>query len=137
MRVCLDASAVVDWILPQGAYGVRPLDRFLKAAEEVLAPPLVFAESTSVIRRLAHSGVLTDAEAERSVLDAFNMQIVVVHNPDIYLRALRVATVLGHAKAYDTQYIAVAEATGATLLTSDGGMHANATRLGIPCELLK
>ncbi len=43
---------------------------------------------------------------------------------------------LGHAKAYDVQYLAVAEMENATLVTVDGGMYENSRVLGIAARLL-
>jgi len=54
----------------------------------------------------------------------------------VYLRALEFARLLGQAKAFDVQYVAVADVQRATLVTADSGMHHAALRLGISAKLL-
>ena len=137
MRICLDASVVVDWVLPQGLQGERPLDGLLTQADETLAPALLYAESTSTIRRLVYLRALTDEQGTGSINRIWSLPVTPVHSEELYLGALRLADRLGHGKAYDTQYIAVAESAGATLITADRGMHTNAQRLGIESVLLE
>jgi predicted nucleic acid-binding protein len=137
MQICLDASAVIDWVLPQGTSQPRALDRFLLSATDVFAPPLIFAEFTATIRRLVHTNSLTAEQGAGFLQDLFALPIILLHNLDLYRRAFSLAGRLGHARAYDTQYLAAAQVTGAILLTADGGMHANANRLGISAQLVK
>ncbi len=138
MPHCVDASFVVNLLLP------LPNSPLIEATwvniigdgSSLLAPPLLFAETTSVIRRHAHLRQISDGEASAAIGRLFRLSITAVHHPAVYLRALEMATQLGHGKAYDVQYMAVAEIEGAELVTCDRGMHVNGNSLGIRSRLL-
>ncbi len=138
MPFCLDASVVLNWLLPQRQ--TQAVQEFivdcLRKGERLVAPPLLFSESTSVLRRYVHGGVLLHDEAAAALSDLLALPLATVHQPLVYFRALEFARLLGHAKAYDVQYVAVADVQRATLVTADSGMYHGALRLGVSANLL-
>ena len=138
MAYCLDASVVLNWLLPQRS--TQAVHEFivdcLRKRERLLAPPLLFSESTSVLRRYVYNGALLNDEAAAALRDLLALPLSTVHQPQVYLSALRLAQILGHAKAYDVQYVAVADNQQATLATCDRGMYQSALSLGISAQLL-
>lgn len=56
--------------------------------------------------------------------------------PMQFERALDLAGRFQHKKAYDMQYLAVAEMTDSELVTMDRGMRHAATQLGVPVRFL-
>lgn len=138
MAYCLDASVVLNWLLPQRS--TQAVHEFivdcLRKRERLLAPPLLFSESTSVLRRYVYNGALLNDEAAAALRDLLALPLSTVHQPQVYLSALRLAQILGHAKAYDVQYVAVADNQQATLATCDSGMYHSALRLGVSAQLL-
>lgn len=138
MPFCLDASVVLNWLLPQRQ--TQAVQEFfidcLRKRGRLIAPPLLFSESTSVLRRYVHAGTLLHEEAAAALSDLLALPLATIHQPRVYLRALEFARLLGHAKAYDVQYVAVADVQRATLVTADSGMYHAALQMGISANLL-
>ncbi len=139
MTFCVDASVVIPLLLPLPSS--REVRRFwiesLESAARLVAPPLLFAETTSVVRRYVYLGAVLHGEALAALGGLFTLSISPIYRQDVYLRALELARRLGHAKAYDVQYLAVAELEGAPLVTLDRGMYEGSRSLGVPARLLK
>jgi predicted nucleic acid-binding protein len=135
---CIDASAVLAWLIPQRS--TSEVRRFwaeaLEGDQRLVAPYLLFAETTSVLRRYVHQGVILPEEAAAALRGFLRVPISATHSGDIYLRALELAGALGQAKAYDVQYLAVAESQDATVVTLDQGMYKSSRRIGIPARLM-
>ncbi len=138
MTFCIDTSAVIPLLLPLPASeAVRPFwADALEDAGPLLAPPLLFAETTSVLRRYVHLGGVLHEEAEAALGSFLRLPISVVHTPEVYLCALDLARRLGHAKAYDVQYLAVAQIQDCPVVTVDRGLHESARTLGIASRLI-
>ena len=70
MPVCVDASAVLAWLLPyaRSDHVRRSWLHLLASGEQLLAPPLLLAECTSVIRGASFNDVLTSAQAAQAQL---------------------------------------------------------------------
>ncbi len=101
-----------------------------------MAPPLLYAETTAVLRRYVHLDRIEHQEAIAALRDLFALPLTVIHNPDLYLRALELARRLGQPKAYDVQYLAVAQLEDSTLVTLDRDLYRNALTLGVDAQLL-
>jgi predicted nucleic acid-binding protein len=138
MALCLDASVVVPALLPRPSSPVAAefVRERASQGERFVAPPLVFAESTSVLRRYVHFGEIEHQEAVVALGDLVAMPITIVHDPEMYLRALELARRLGQPKAYDVQYLAVAELQDCPVVTLDRGLYESARSLGIAAHLL-
>ena len=133
MALCLDASAAVAILLPHPDRQ-RVRDALLENApegSEIVAPPLLFAEVTSVLRRHVYRQAITQDEAVIALRDLFSLPVRAVDEPSVYLLALELARRLGHARAYDVQYLAVAQMEHCAVLTLDRGMYEGARVLGI------
>ena len=138
MTLCIDASAVLSWLVPQQSSPA--VSRFwvdtLEGGDRLVAPPLVFAETTSVLRRYVHRGVILHEEAVAALRELLELPLSSVHDRGIYLRALEFAHRLGEPKAYDVQYLAVAELQDCPVVTLDRGLYKSARALGIAAHLL-
>lgn len=94
-----------------------------------VGPPLLWSEVTSVLRRAAWRGVITDVTASAS-LDTFLSSAVESLVPgDLYPAATRIAASLGWAKTYDAEYLALAQILEASLLTRDARLKRGAAHL--------
>lgn len=82
----------------------------------MLAPHLIDLEVAQVLRRFATLGLIDDARAELAFAD-FAALGLRRHAHDILLP--RVWELRANAAAYDAVYLALAEATGAPLVTTD------------------
>ena len=138
MAICLDASVVVAALLPRPPSPAA--SRFLKdrvdERERLVAPPLLLAETTSVLRRHVHLGAIQHGEAIAALQDILALPIEILGPPRLYLMSLELAQRLGHARAYDVQYLAVAEYQGCPVVTLDQGLYESARTLGIAARLL-
>ena len=138
MPVCVDASALLAWLLPyeQSAHVRRSWLHLLASGEQLVAPPLLLAECTSVIREASFDDILTSAQAAQAVDALVELPVTLVMDRFLYIRALDLAERFQLRRAYDTQYLAAAEIEKCGLLTVDRSLYQQALKLGIKAELL-
>ena len=135
---CVDASAVVAWLLHAQVTG--PIEDFWTGlrdgVDEVLGPQLLYPECTSVIREQVGKGEISHEYAMRLADQLFALPIRISRTTVQFTRALELADRFQRKKAYDMQYLAVAQLHDAELLTLDRGLFDAASRLGVPARLL-
>jgi predicted nucleic acid-binding protein len=138
LAICLDTSAALRWLVPHpsSAAAAAVLGPAFARGELVIAPPLLYAEATSVLRQLVFKNELLQDEARDALHDLLALPIRIMTGNLIYVRALDLAGRFQQRRAYDTQFIAVAEDQGATLVTADGPMFTHSQTLGVPARLL-
>ncbi len=113
--IVLDASAAVDLLLGRRASGsVRA--RIASARRGLLAPHLIDLEVAQVLRRYEALGALDAARAALALAD-FAALGLRRHAHDVLVP--RIWELRHNATAYDAAYLALAEATGAPLVTTD------------------
>lgn len=113
-RVVCDASALVALLLDGGADGRWVADTL--AGAELAAPSLVPFESANIIRRHELAGLVSRDQAAQAHADLLDLAIE--HWPYEIL-ARRVWELRHNLSTYDASYVALAELTGATLVTLD------------------
>jgi predicted nucleic acid-binding protein len=113
--IVLDASVVVD-LLVKPAADTSGLRARIRAAGIVYAPHLMDAEVTNTLRRHLLRGWIDEISARRAIRRLAGMQVRWRPHRALLGRALALRDQL---TAYDAMYVAMAEATGATLLTRD------------------
>lgn len=113
-RVVCDASALVALLLDGGADGRWVADTL--AGAELAAPSLVSFESANIIRRHELAGLVSRDQAAQAHADLLDLAIE--HWPHEIL-ARRVWELRHNLSTYDASYVALAELTGATLVTLD------------------
>ena len=92
---------------------------FSQGTDEFIAPPLLYPETISVIRRLAHSGHLSGNEAREIVQDFLALDITTPVPSGLYQQAYELAERYQHPRAYDACYLAQANLLSCDLLTLD------------------
>ena len=113
--IVLDASAVVD-LLIKPATETTALRASIRAASVVYAPRLMDAEVANALRRHLLRGRIDQISARRALRILAAMRVTWWPHGSLLGRALALRDQLA---AYDAIYVAMAEVTGATLLTRD------------------
>jgi predicted nucleic acid-binding protein len=113
--IVLDASVVVDLLIKPAAH-TSELRARIRAAGIVYAPHLMDAEVTNTLRRHLLRGWIDQVSARRAIRRLASMQVRWRPHRPLLGRALALRDQLS---AYDAIYVAVAEVTGATLVTRD------------------
>jgi predicted nucleic acid-binding protein len=119
MKVCVDASLIVKCLLYEP--GTAEANAWLKAhgEDEMVAPWFLPAEVASVLRRKAHQGEITDAEAREALRLLDLLDIWLVSDPVLIRTAYELASSLGQTSVYDFLYLALAEREQCDLWTAD------------------
>lgn len=129
MRVVVDASVAVKWVLPDPAveldadHAAALLTRIRSGEVMPLQPPHWLAEVAAVITRL-HPEV---AQAAIELLDA--LELPAVDEVEIFTRASGIAQ-QRRCHVFDTLYHAAAIERDATLITADDVYYRRAGNLG-------
>jgi predicted nucleic acid-binding protein len=113
--IVLDTSAAVDLLIKPAAETVTLRAR-LRDASTVYAPHLMDAEVANTLRRHLLRGRIDQVAARRALRRLAAMRLTWRPHRPLLGRALALGDQLS---AYDAIYVAMAEATGATLLTRD------------------
>ena len=121
-RLVIDASLAVWAVVP----AIAPFDTLAlirgwrEENVQLLSPSLFLSESTSAIRRLVYSGLISAEEGTNALTDLLDLAVDIIHENDEHCKAaFRWAELLDQAKAYDGFYLAVAEESGIELWTAD------------------
>ena len=113
-RVVCDASALVALLLDGGPDGYW-VSRALSGAD-LLAPSLVGFEAANVIRRHELAGQVSTDQAAQAHADLLDLAI---ESWPYEVLAPRAWQLRQNLSVYDASYVALAELTGATLVTLD------------------
>jgi predicted nucleic acid-binding protein len=113
--IILDASAVVD-LLVEPAAQTGALRARLRTASLVYAPHLMDAEVANALRRQVLRGRIDQLTARRAIRRLAVLRVKLRPHQPLLGRAFALRDQLS---TYDAIYVAMAEATGATLVTRD------------------
>lgn len=119
--VCVDASVILDLLLPtaRSAHVDAIWQGWAGEGIELIAPPLVFYETTSVLREWVYRGAVTLAFGTAAFERFFQIDLRIVTYSDLHIRAWQFATELNLPKAYDAHYLAAASQEGCEFWTTD------------------
>jgi predicted nucleic acid-binding protein len=133
MSAVIDANLIAALVLPlpYSDQATQKVITWKQAGLELLAPVLLEYEIAAVLRKAVVAQWLTTdlaLEAIGKVL-ALNIQCL-APTAHLHERALRWAERLGHSKAYDAHYLALAEQEGSELWTADRRLANGAQQAG-------
>jgi predicted nucleic acid-binding protein len=122
MSAVIDANLIAALVLPlpYSNQATQKIIAWKRAGLELLAPVLLEYEIAAILRKAVVAQWLTTdlaVEAMDEVL-ALNVRCL-APTAHLHERALRWADRLGHAKAYDAHYVALAEQEGTEMWTAD------------------
>jgi predicted nucleic acid-binding protein len=111
----IDASALLEFLL-QTPLGARVEARIFRDGDELHTPHLADVEVVQALRRLVRMGQVSAARAAEAIADLTDLDLHRHAHLDSLGRAWRLRD---NVTAYDAMYVALAEATGAPLVTCD------------------
>ena len=129
--IVLDASAALE-VLLRGPLAPAVAARLLTPGESVHAPHLIDLEITQGLRRHAMAGIMT---AERGALALETWRALPLRRWGHEALLKRAWALRATLTAYDAAYVALAEALGAVLVTTDAKL-ARAPGHGARVELV-
>jgi predicted nucleic acid-binding protein len=122
----LDASAAVRTVMdPKAVFRTT-----LHSADLVIAPELIVAEVCSAFRKYVRARVMSRAQGEESIERALALVDKMQPLYDLVPGVLALAW-NNDSSVYDLFYLALAQRTGATLLTADLALRRAALAIGI------
>jgi len=136
-RYVIDTNVFIRRVVPPIINSVDEFFEGMSTDDELFAPQMLLPEYTSVLREQVHLRQVRDEVARRALDEVLAMPIRTIVNPEQFSRSFDLATQFQHQKAYDMQFLAVAEAEGATIVTSDRGMRHAAQAVGVPVRFLQ
>ena len=114
--IVLDASAVVDLILALPPHADEIGDRVRREASTLLTLHLLDAEVGQVLRRYVRRGAIRPMRAIEAIDDLGSLPLQRYGHLPLLERAFALRD---NATIYDALYVALAEGTGAALVTCD------------------
>ena len=121
LRVCVDASVAVKWVLPE-EHSREALSFYEDAAAsqtEVIAPPHLPVEVANAVWRKVARELITFEEALEALSTFGRFRVGLMIPPDLLVEAVRLAQDAKRPTVYDTTYVALAQLTGCELWTAD------------------
>jgi predicted nucleic acid-binding protein len=98
---------------------------------ELVAPQLMFVEASSVLHEMAWREEITKMRAKTMLARLLKAPVKIDTTANLIEAAWRVADDLGWAKAYDAQYVALAQILGCRLVSVDERLLRGVARLGV------
>lgn len=121
MKVCVDASLVVKWLVPEeGSDEALSLHRtWVKKDVALVAPSLLDYEVGTVLRQKVVRGALR-SEDLFPVIDYYRrLNILLLHVTDFVSQAVAIAAFLQQASVYDVAYLLTARQQKSDYVTAD------------------
>ena len=135
MSVVVDANLIAALVLPL-PYSDPATERMIawkRAGVVLLAPVLLEYEIAAILRKAVVARWLTTDVAVEAMGKTLALGIrCLTPTATLHEHALRWAHRLGHSKAYDAQYLAVAEQEGIEFWTADRRLVEGARQAGAP-----
>jgi len=122
MSAVIDANLIAALVLPlpYSDQATLKIMAWKRAGVELFAPILLEYEIAAILRKAVVAQWLTTDLAVEAIGKVLTLNIrCLAPTAHLHERALRWADRLGHSKAYDSHYLALAEQEGIDLWTAD------------------
>ena len=121
VAVCVDASLVLAWLLPEqlsgAAFSLKQL--WDEEGAELIAPSLVQMEVPSSLRQAVYRGRITLDEGDEALKAFLEMDIRIRHPEGLLGRTWELGKAVNAPRLYALYYLALAEMEGCELWTAD------------------
>jgi predicted nucleic acid-binding protein len=121
MKVCVDSSLVLSWLLPTGeSSGASILyQKWEKEGTEVWAPSFLTEEVISILREQVFRGRLTPEEGEKAFSLFSSIGIELYDTPELWKRSWELSRELNLPRVREVAYFALAEVLECELWVED------------------
>ena len=120
-KVCVDASLVIAWLLPEElsdkAFALKT--RWDAQGVVLVAPSLLASEVPSTLRQAVYRGRIPIGEAEEAFAAFLEMPIRVTQPENLLSRAWDIGKAVNAPRLYDAFYVGLADIEGCELWTAD------------------
>jgi predicted nucleic acid-binding protein len=119
--ICVDASLVLSWLLPEDLSGqaFRLRSVWDAAQEPLVAPPLIREEVPSSLRTATYRGRITNDEADEALAAFLELDIRILEPRRLLANTWELGKQLNPPRLYDFFYVALAQIQGCELWTAD------------------
>jgi len=121
VAICVDASLVLAWLLPEelsgAAFSLK--ERWDEEDAELIAPSLVKMEVPSGLRQAVYRGRIALDEGDEALKAFQEMDIRICEPEGLLGRAWELGKAVNAPRLYDIFYLALAEMEGCELWTAD------------------
>jgi predicted nucleic acid-binding protein len=124
LTLVVDASVAVPACLAEAGFAIL-------GDPDLVAPPLLWSETRSVLHELVWRGELTVDDGVAAAAALATCPVRRLEPERLGNEAWRIADMLGWAKTYDAEYVALALLLDCRLVTVDGRLLRGAERLGV------
>ena len=131
MTLVIDASVLVPALVPQSQ--TENAIRWLEHVDPLIAPDLIYVEAANALWKYAVFENMAEVDVDRAYMAMQTEAIEIIASRDLIGPALALARRLRHP-VYDCMYIALAESTGAILVTGDRRQLRAAEAAGLALE---
>ena len=130
MKVCVESSLVLSWILPTPESPAASIlyQKWEREGVQVLAPSFLTEEVMSILRAQVFRGRLTPEEGDKAFSLFLSMGLELYDTPELWARAWELSGELNLPQVSYAAYLALAEISGCELWMADK------RSLGIPTE---
>ncbi|MBM3142512.1 MAG: type II toxin-antitoxin system VapC family toxin [Chloroflexi bacterium] len=120
-RVCIDASLALSWLLPRERNEATDtlILQWHAQGIKLITAPLFHAEVTSVLREQVYHKKLLPQEGEQAFVTFLQLAVETINEQAVYTLAWELAKKFNLPRAYDMQYLAVAELKDCEFWTND------------------
>jgi predicted nucleic acid-binding protein len=134
MTVVVDANILVVFGLadePLHVQAQQALVAWMDAGVTLAAPQLFRSEITAVIRKVVYQQRITHEEGRAMVVKLLRYPVECHEDDDLLQAAYELAAIYNRPRAYDAQYMALAQRLSCELWTADERLY-NAVKGGFP-----
>jgi predicted nucleic acid-binding protein len=118
--ICVDASVVIQLLVPPGGENVRTLwKQWVQTSRSLIAPSLLFYEVSNAFHQYRRAGQLSTQTVAHAMQAAQRLSIDVIDMSHAHGLALELCDTFGLTATYDAHYLVLAQQQGAEFWTLD------------------
>lgn len=126
MKIVIDASLALKWVLPEpdSAKALLLRDDHRNAIHELIAPDILLLEVANALTKAERRKIINPPEASQKFLDVAQTKVNLLPHIAVLARALELAS-NARIAIYDCVYVALAEKENCDLVTADAKLITN------------